>query len=160
MLLKHYSQAVHNCASFSTLPLPLVHLSQQVEESLLGVWNVAICRPAQKLELAHHQLALLELQIQEKAHNTHIWHHCSLLLNICMHVANKLFWVFLYILCGSQLEATFECSPGCVLAFGAVLTQQPDFEIYGSVGVRGARAVSERGPCVFITLSCRISPNT
>ncbi|TNN76246.1 hypothetical protein EYF80_013534 [Liparis tanakae] len=36
-----YSQAVDNRASFSTLPLPLVHLSQQVEESLLRVRNIS-----------------------------------------------------------------------------------------------------------------------
>lgn len=55
-----------NSASFSTLPLPLVYLSQQVEESLLGVWNIAICRPAKELELTHYQLALLELEMQQK----------------------------------------------------------------------------------------------
>lgn len=61
MLLTDYSQAVDNSASFSTFPLPLVYLSQQVEESLLGVGNISIRRPAQELELTHHQLALLEL---------------------------------------------------------------------------------------------------
>lgn len=54
----------------------------------------------------------------------------------------------------------FERSPGSVLALSAVLTQQAGFEIYGSVGVSGALAACERGPSVFITLSCRISPNT
>lgn len=56
-----YSQAVDNSASFSTIPLPLVYLSEQVEESLFGVRDIAICRPAQELELTHHQLALLQL---------------------------------------------------------------------------------------------------
>lgn len=46
---------------FAALPLPLVHLGEQVEESLLGVGDVTIGRPAQELELTHHQLALLEL---------------------------------------------------------------------------------------------------
>lgn len=48
-------------APFAALPLPLVHLGEQVEESLLGVGDVTIGRPAQELELTHHQLALLEL---------------------------------------------------------------------------------------------------
>lgn len=48
-------------ASFAALPLPLVHLGEQVEESLLGVGDVTIGRPAQELELTDHQLALLEL---------------------------------------------------------------------------------------------------
>lgn len=61
-----YSQAVDHGASFPTLPLPLVHLRQQVEERLLGVGNVAVRRPAQELELAHHQLALLELDVEKR----------------------------------------------------------------------------------------------
>lgn len=61
-----YSQAVDHGASFPTLPLPLVHLREQVEERLLGVGNVAVRRPAQELELAHHQLALLELDVGKK----------------------------------------------------------------------------------------------
>lgn len=48
-------------APFAALPLPLVHLGEQVEESLLGVGDVTIGRPAQELELTHHQLSLLEL---------------------------------------------------------------------------------------------------
>ncbi len=149
MHVTDYSQAVDNSASFSTLPLPLVHLSQQVEESLLGVGNIAIRRPAQELELTHHQLALLELQRQRKTLNT--WNVSVL---YCYN-----FWLFQYF-CVRQLTPVFECSPGCLLALSAVLTQQTDFEIYGSAGVSEARAVSGRGPRVFITLSCRISPNT
>lgn len=61
-----YSQAVDDGASFPALPLPLVHLSEQVEESLLGIGNVTIRRPAQELELTHHQLALLELEMQHE----------------------------------------------------------------------------------------------
>lgn len=64
-----YLQAVDHGASFPALPLPLVHLSEQVQERLLGVGNVAIGRPAEELELAHHQLALLELNM---ARNTKI----------------------------------------------------------------------------------------
>lgn len=58
-----YLQAVDHGASFPALPLPLVHLSEQVQERLLGVGNVAIGRPAEELELTHHQLALLELKM-------------------------------------------------------------------------------------------------
>lgn len=69
---------------------------------------------------------------------------------------------YIYVLCFYMGHFTpmFDCSLCCVLALSAVLTQHSDFEIYGSAGVSGARAVCERGPCVFITLSCRISPNT
>lgn len=74
------SQAVHNGASFPALPLPLVHLSQQVEESLLGVGNVAVCRPAQELELTHHQLALLELQ-KHRSDETHVRFHARVLMH-------------------------------------------------------------------------------
>lgn len=55
--------------SFAALPLPLVHLSEQVQERLLGVGNVAIGRPAEELELTHHQLALLKLHTQRKKNN-------------------------------------------------------------------------------------------
>lgn len=61
-----YSQAVDHGASLPTLPLPLVHLSEQVEERLLGVGNVAVRRPAEELELAHHQLALLKLHMTKE----------------------------------------------------------------------------------------------
>lgn len=62
MRLGDDSQAVDDGAPFAALPLPLVHLGEQVEESLLGVGDVTIGRPAQELELTHHQLALLELE--------------------------------------------------------------------------------------------------
>lgn len=74
-------------------------------------------------------------------------------------VLNLSLWLFQYF-CVCQLTPVFECSPGYVPALSAVLTQQADSEIYGTVGVSGARAVCGRGPCVFITLSCRISSNT
>ena len=77
MLLGGYSQAVDGRASFSALPLPLVHLSQQVEESLLGVGDIAVCRPAQELELTHHQLTLLELQNQNTKHMESDSLHCT-----------------------------------------------------------------------------------
>lgn len=55
------SQAVDHGAALATVPLPAVHLGQQAEEGLPGVGHVAVRRPAQELEVAHHQLALLEL---------------------------------------------------------------------------------------------------
>lgn len=64
-----YSQTVDHGASFPALPLPLVHLGQQVKERLLGVGNVAVRRPAEELELAHHQLALLKLNIKTVENN-------------------------------------------------------------------------------------------
>lgn len=48
-------------ASLSTLPLPVVNLSQKAEEGFLGIGHVAVWGPAQELEVTHHQLALLEL---------------------------------------------------------------------------------------------------
>lgn len=56
------SQAVDHGAAFATLPLPVVHLGQQAQEGLLGVGHVAVRRPAQELEVAHRQLALLKLK--------------------------------------------------------------------------------------------------
>lgn len=55
------SQAVDNGASLSTLPLPVVDLSQKAKEGFLGVGHVAVWGPAQELEVTHHELALLEL---------------------------------------------------------------------------------------------------
>lgn len=55
------SQAVHGGATLPTLPLPLRHVTQQPQEGLLGVGNVAVRRPAQELELSYKQLTLLEL---------------------------------------------------------------------------------------------------
>lgn len=60
----------------------------------------------------------------------------------------------------SQLTSGVDFSPGCVLALPATLTQQNDFEIYGCAGVSGVPALFERAPCVFVTLSYRILPNT
>lgn len=69
-----------------------------------------------------------------------------------------IFWLFQYSCV--PVNTRVWVLPGCMLALSAVLTQQTGFKIYGSAGVRGAWAVCERGPCVFITLPCRISPNT
>ena len=81
VLLTDYSQAMDDSASFPTLPLPLVHLRQQVEESLLGVGNISIRRPAQELELTHHQLALLELWnvTEKKKKIKHMQYDCTVL---------------------------------------------------------------------------------
>ena len=65
-----YSQAVHHGAALPTLSLPLVHVGQQAQEGLLGVGDVTIRRPAQELELAHHQLAFLQLDTTEEEERT------------------------------------------------------------------------------------------
>lgn len=57
-------------------------------------------------------------------------------------------------------HASSECSPDYAPVLSVVLAQQTDFQINGSAGLSGARAVYERDLCVFITLSRRISPNT
>lgn len=49
-------------ASLSALPLPVVDLSQEAEEGLLGVGHVTVGGPAQELEVTQHKLALLKLQ--------------------------------------------------------------------------------------------------
>lgn len=49
-------------ASLSTLPLPVVDLSQEAKEGFLGVGHVAVRGPAQELEVTHHELAFLKLQ--------------------------------------------------------------------------------------------------
>lgn len=36
------SQAVNYNATITTLPLPLVHLGQQSEEGLFGVWDITV----------------------------------------------------------------------------------------------------------------------
>lgn len=59
-----HSQAVHNGASIPTLRLPLVHLGQQVQEGLLGVRRVPVCRPAQELEVPHQQVPFLQLGVR------------------------------------------------------------------------------------------------
>lgn len=56
------SQAVNHGATFATFPLPVVDLGQQAQEGLPGVGNVAVRRPAQELEVANQQLALLQLE--------------------------------------------------------------------------------------------------
>jgi hypothetical protein len=55
------SQTVDDGTSLSTLPLPVVDLGQEAEESLLRVWHVTVWRPAQELEMTNHQLTFLEL---------------------------------------------------------------------------------------------------
>lgn len=95
-------------------------------------------------------------------HKTHGIFKCTALCGpSCSHTSDLcyIYWLFQYF-CMCQLTPVFECSPGCVLAFSAVLTQQTGFEIYGSAGASGAQALCVRGPNVFITLSRRISPNT
>lgn len=61
--LRGYSQAVHNGSPLSLLPLtlPLVHLQDQLQEGALGGRHVPVSRPAQILELTHHQVAFLRL---------------------------------------------------------------------------------------------------
>lgn len=56
------SQAVDHGAAFATLPLPAVDLGQQAQEGLPGVGDVPVRGPAQELEVAHQQLALLQLE--------------------------------------------------------------------------------------------------
>lgn len=55
------SQAVDDGASLSTLPLPVVDLSQKTKEGFLGVGHVAVWGPAQELEVTDHELAFLKL---------------------------------------------------------------------------------------------------
>ena len=63
-----YSQAVHNGPALPllALALPLVHLEEEFEEGALGGGDVSVARPAQVLELTHHQVPLLGLE-----HNAH-----------------------------------------------------------------------------------------
>lgn len=49
-------------ASLSALPLPVVNLGQKAEEGFLRVGHVAVRGPAQELEVAHHELAFLQLR--------------------------------------------------------------------------------------------------
>lgn len=113
-------------ASFPALPLPLVHLSEQVQERLLGVGNVAIGRPAEELELTHHQLALLELKMaREKP-------------KYKREQSDRATFPFLPE--SSQVRAATPFSRLCSF-----------HEIYKRAGVGGGRGVRERGPCVFIT---------
>lgn len=56
---------MHHGAPISTLRLPLVHLSQQVQEGLPGVRRVPISRPAQELKVTNQQVALLQLGTQK-----------------------------------------------------------------------------------------------
>lgn len=131
-----YSQAVDHRASFPTLPLPLVHLSEQAEEGLLGVGNVAVRRPAEELELAHHQLALLELNMEQEGKQQEN--------NQPRLSFNKS--------ASQRLSSGGASSRPCFSAPGAARGRSPpcffrhaDCEIYERTAVR------ERGPCVFIT---------
>lgn len=56
-------QTVDHCASLSpvVLLLPLVHLSDELEEGALGHGRVSVHGPAQELELLHHPVAVLGL---------------------------------------------------------------------------------------------------
>lgn len=60
------SQAVNYNATITTLPLPRVHLGQQSEKCLFGVWDITVGRPAQELEVTHHKVTLLQLEKQNK----------------------------------------------------------------------------------------------
>lgn len=56
---------MHHGAPIPTLRLPLVHLSQQVQEGLPGVRRVPISRPAKELEVPYQQVTLLQLGTQQ-----------------------------------------------------------------------------------------------
>lgn len=56
---------MHHSAPVPTLRLPLVHLSQQVQEGLPGVRCVPVSRPAQELEVPNQQVTLLQLGAQQ-----------------------------------------------------------------------------------------------
>lgn len=56
---------MNNGASFPTLPLPVVNLSQKAKEGFLGVGHITVWRPAQELEVTHNKLALLKLHRRE-----------------------------------------------------------------------------------------------
>lgn len=59
-------QAVHYSATITALPLPLLHLCQQVEKGLLRVWDFTISRPAQELEMSHYQMTFLQLNDKDR----------------------------------------------------------------------------------------------
>lgn len=71
--MKADSQAVHDGASLTTLPLPVVDLSQKAKEGFLGVRHVTVRGPAQELEVAHHQLAFLELLRTREVTGVRVW---------------------------------------------------------------------------------------
>lgn len=61
-------QTVHHGASLAAvvLLLPLVHLSNELEEGTLGHGRVSVHGPAQELELLHHPVAVLGLKGKDK----------------------------------------------------------------------------------------------
>lgn len=63
-LLFPYLQAMHNRASLSpvVLLLPLVHLTDELQEGALRNRSVPVHGPPQELELLHHPIAVLGLQ--------------------------------------------------------------------------------------------------
>lgn len=60
-------QAVDHSASLApvVLFLPLVHLSDQLEEGAFGHGRVSVHGPAQELELLHHAVPVLRLEDTE-----------------------------------------------------------------------------------------------
>lgn len=63
-LSRGHSQAVHHGPAIAALLLPPLHLGQEVQEGLLGVWGVSVRRPPQVLEMPDHQVPLLQLEKQ------------------------------------------------------------------------------------------------
>lgn len=92
------SQAVDDGASLSTLPLPVVNLSQEANEGFLGVGHVAVWRPAQELEMTHHQLAFLQLKNERK-----LWKKMRKVFNMLR---------FELILYAAHITTTFKCLSG------------------------------------------------
>lgn len=116
------SQAVDNGASLSTLPLPVVDLSQEAKKGFLGVGHVSVWGPAQELEVPHHKLAFLELQsFGEIGALSEIFFSFFLLsLNLKHHICVKPYWIcFTHIphwlkhLCGYQPEGILPTHQTC-----------------------------------------------
>lgn len=80
---------MNNGASFPTLPLPVVNLSQKAKEGFLGVGHITVWRPAQELEVTHNKLALLKLHRREaekgKSFIMHASHTTNPFRNICAY---------------------------------------------------------------------------
>lgn len=78
---------MNNGASFPTLPLPVVNLSQKAQEGFLGVGHITVRRPTQELEMTHNKLAFLKLHRREaekgKSFIMHASHTTNPFRNIC-----------------------------------------------------------------------------
>lgn len=74
-------------ASFPTLPLPVVNLSQKAKEGFLGVGHITVRRPTQELEVTHNKLALLKLHSRKrkKLHHACFTHTTNPFRNICAY---------------------------------------------------------------------------